>query len=248
MEPRKILSNLPIRYKIVIACTALFVPFAILAGALSYSVMRDALETRINFELHNATASTLNLVQTSVRLSIRNYLRSVAETNSEIVNSFYQQQLKGKLTETEAKTRATEVLLSQQIAKSGYLYCVDSKGTITVHPEAGVLGRKLSDVPFVSEQMRRKTGYTEYDWKNPGEPMARPKALWMTYFEPWDWIISATAYRDEFDQVVNIDDFRKSIESLQFMDSPVPGGISIPMEESRRRRPTGKSGGLRSHP
>ncbi len=182
-------------------------------------MMHKALTVQIDRELNNSTDSMRNLVQTSVRLSIRNYLRSVAEKNSEIVNLFYQQQLNGKLSETEAKARATEVLLAQEIAKSGYLYCLDSAGNITVHPEQGVLGRQLAEVPFVNEQMRRKNGYIEYDWKNPGDTKAKPKALWMSYFQPWDWIISATAYRDEFDQVVNIDDFRESIESFKLKGS-----------------------------
>ncbi len=219
---RKTFHNLPIRHKIVIACTALFVPFAILAGALSYSIMREALQSQINRELSNATESMINMVQTSVRLSIRNSLRSASEKNADIVRLFYQEQLSGKLTETEAKQRAVMVLLSQKIAKSGYLYCLDSSGTVVVHPEQGVLGQHLAEVPFIQEQIQRKNGYIEYDWKNPGDLQARPKALWMTYFEPWDWIISATAYRDEFDQVVNIEDFRKSINSLKFMTSGYP--------------------------
>jgi PAS domain S-box-containing protein len=219
MKFRRVLNNLPIRYKIVIACTALFIPFAIIAGTLSYSAMRDALESQINRELSNSTESMLNLVQTSVRLSIRNYLRSVSEKNRDIINHIYQQQLSGKLSEAEAKERAVDVLLSQQIAKSGYIYCLDSTGTVTVHPEQGVQGRALADTPFIGEQMRRKNGYIEYDWKNPDDAEARHKALWMVYFEPWDWIISATAYRDEFDQVVNIDDFKESIQSITFLAS-----------------------------
>jgi signal transduction histidine kinase len=222
MGTKKLFGDLPIRYKIVLACTALFVPFAILAGVFSYSVMSDVLETQINRELSNSTESMLNMIQTSVRLSIRNSLRSVSEKNADIVALFYQQQLSGKLTEAEAKEQAIEVLLSQRIAKSGYLYCLDSRGTVTVHPERGVLGRNLETVPFIKEQVERKNGYIEYDWKNPGDQQAKPKALWMTYFEPWDWIISATAYRDEFDQVVNIDDFRKSIEALKFSTSGYP--------------------------
>jgi signal transduction histidine kinase len=218
----KLLSNLPIRFKIVFACTVLFVPFAILAGTFSYSVMRDVLEAQINRELGNSTESMLNMIQTSVRLSIRNSLRSVSEKNADIVALYYQQQLSGKLTEAEAKARAVTVLLSQRIANSGYLYCLDSGGTVRVHPESGVLGQNLASVPFIQEQIQRKNGYVEYDWKNPGDLNPKPKALWMTYFAPWDWIISATAYRDEFDQVVNIDDFRKSIESLKFISSGYP--------------------------
>lgn len=224
---RNVFYNLPIRHKIFIACTALFVPFAILAGALSYSIMREAFETQITRELSNSTESMINMVQTSVHLSVRNSLRSVSEKSADIVRLFYHEQLSGKLTESEAKDRAIMVLLSQKVAKSGYLYCLDSTGTVTVHPEQGVLGQNFAEIPFIKEQVQRKNGYIEYDWKNPGDLQARPKALWMTYFEPWDWIISATAYRDEFDQVVNIEDFRKSINSLNFMTSGYPYVIDL---------------------
>ena len=36
------------------------------------------------------------------------------------------------------------------------------------------------------------------------------------YFEPWDWIISVSSYREEFRELVNVEDFRDSILSLQF--------------------------------
>lgn len=59
-------------------------------------------------------------------------------------------------------------------------------------------------------------GYIEYDWKNPGEVSARPKCLAQEVFEPWGWIISASAYKDEFDRLVKPqieDDLRRTIMS-----------------------------------
>ena len=38
----------------------------------------------------------------------------------------------------------------------------------------------------------------------------------MVYFKPWDWIISVSAYREEFHELVNVDDFRESVLSLRF--------------------------------
>ena len=38
----------------------------------------------------------------------------------------------------------------------------------------------------------------------------------MTYFKPWDWIISVTSYRKEFRELVKVDDFRQSVLSLRF--------------------------------
>ena len=44
----------------------------------------------------------------------------------------------------------------------------------------------------------------------------------MTYFKPWDWIISASSYREEFTQIININSFRKSILSIQFGKTGYP--------------------------
>lgn len=222
MWPRRILNSLPIRYKIILACTALFAPLALLAGGFSSTVMRDALEAQINRELSNSTELMISMVEVSVKLSIRNSLRTISEKNAEIVKLFYQEYLDGNLTEQEAKARAEAILLSQKIAKSGYLYCLDSKGIVVVHPEPELRFVDLSGIPFVADQVRNKNGYAEYKWKNPEDVEAREKAYWMTYFEPWDWIISASAYRDEFDQVVNIEDFRESFAALKSMNSGYP--------------------------
>ena len=62
----------------------------------------------------------------------------------------------------------------------------------------------------------KKRGYLEYDWQNPDEQSARPKALYMIPFEPWDWIISVSSYREEFKGLVNVDDFKKSVLDLKF--------------------------------
>ncbi len=37
-----------------------------------------------------------------------------------------------------------------------------------------------------------------YDWQNPGDSDSRGKIMGLTYFEPWDWIIIASAYEEDF--------------------------------------------------
>ena len=61
-----------------------------------------------------------------------------------------------------------------------------------------------------------KTGYLEYDWKNPEDDALKPKAMFISYFEPWDWVIAASTYREEFSELINISDFKESILSLTF--------------------------------
>jgi PAS domain S-box-containing protein len=64
--------------------------------------------------------------------------------------------------------------------------------------------------------IKRKAGYLEYNWKNPGDKKPRAKALYMVYFKPWDWIINVSSYRKEFASLVDIDDFRNSVLALSF--------------------------------
>lgn len=214
IRPR--IGDMPIRYRILVVCLAVFIPFALITGGLVYSMMRRALEEHIESELKNTSETVRAMVETSVRLSIRNYLRAVAESNLSIVKEIYGKHLRGDFTEAEAKRRAAEVIISQKIGLSGYLYCVTSDGTAVAHPDPKVQGRNFADVWFIKEQVKRKEGYIEYEWRNPDEKESRPKALSMAWFTPWDWIISATAYQSEFGKLVNTEDFKGNVEALKF--------------------------------
>ena len=177
---------------------------------------RNTIEKNIERELDNSNRSILNMVQIAADTSIRNHLRGVAEKNLDNVRFFYGKFKDGVLTEQEARKRAEEILLSQTIGKTGYIYCINSLGIITVHPNKELDGADLSRYRFIQEQKETKKGYIEYEWANPGEEAKRDKALYMVYFEPWDWIISVSSYRDEFKDLFGVQDFQKSILSLNF--------------------------------
>jgi hypothetical protein len=40
-----------------------------------------------------------------------------------------------------------------------------------------------------------------YSWKNPGDPQPRQKFAVFTYYAPWDWVISASAYQDDYSAI-----------------------------------------------
>lgn len=183
-----------------------------------YSLINDNLEKKIEAELANSSSTIMELVRMAVDVSVRNRLRAVAEKNLEIVTHYHQKALKGHISMTTAKQRARDALLAQRIGTTGYIYVIDSGGIIRVHPVKDNLGRDVTAFGFIRRQMAKHTGYLEYFWKNPRESNLRPKALYMSYFEPWDWIISASSYRDEFHQLVNAEDFKKSILSQRFGD------------------------------
>ncbi|MBV5319115.1 MAG: cache domain-containing protein, partial [Desulfobulbaceae bacterium] len=218
----KIFGNLSIKYKLLFGYLGVFIVFLTLGGLVIYPVVRQVIEANIESELNNTTKAILSMVRTATDVSIKNYLRAVAEKNLDVVESFYQIYQQGGMSETAAKEQAVAVLLSQRIGDTGYIYCLDSKGTIQVHPVAALLNADLSRYDFIQEQLQRKEGYIEYNWKNPGETEERPKALYMSYFKPWDWIISASSYRQEFNRLIRIDTFRDSILSLHFGKTGYP--------------------------
>jgi PAS domain S-box-containing protein len=209
-------SDLRIRYKLLVSYATVFILSMSLGSYIIYTFVRQTIEAGIESELENSTNTILNMVRTAANVSIRNHLRAVAEKNREIAQAIYERWQAGEIGETEAKARASRVMLSQTIGKTGYIYCIDSFGKVLIHPEQALLGADISRFDFVREQKARKMGYLEYDWQNPGEDHPRPKALYMTYFEPWDWIISASSYRSEFRQLIDVTDFEEGILSLSF--------------------------------
>ena len=212
----KMLYSLRIRHKLLLSYSFVFVLCMSLGFIFLYSIVRSNIEASIESELKNTTTTILNLVKTSAAVSIKNYLRAIAEKNIEIVSFYFDQYKKGKFTEKEAREMAANVLLSQTIGESGYIYCLDSHGNVVVHPQSALLNVNVSQYDFIKEMLREKKGYMEYDWKNPGETEARPKALYMLYFAPWDWIIAVSSYRKEFKGLVRVEDFEKSVLALRF--------------------------------
>ena len=212
----KFFRNLSIRSKLLAGYLTAFTVFFLIGGTLLYHITRNTIEANIESQLNNSTKTILNMVKSTADASIRNYLRAVAEKNKDIVTHFYRMYRRGIIGENEAKQLAASSLLSQRIGTTGYIYCIDSKGIMQVHPVKAVVYSDLSKFDFVKKQQEKKEGYIEYDWKNPGELKARPKALYMTYFREWDWIISASSYREEFITLININDFKDKILSLKF--------------------------------
>lgn len=213
---------LPIRFKLFVVYSACFTLLTITASVIIYRYVKQTIETGIESELTNSTAALVNMVSSAADASIKNYLRAVAEKNRMVAEHYYSKQIRGILSEKEAMQAASEVILSQVIGKTGYTYCLSSRGIMKVHPRKELLDADISGYAFAKEQITRKEGYLEYDWKNPDEVVESPKALYMTYFAPWDWIVSASSYKTEFTFLVNVHDFRDKILSMRFGETGYP--------------------------
>jgi PAS domain S-box-containing protein len=117
----------------------------------------------------------------------------------------------GILTVEQAQNQAVGLMLSRKMGTQGYICILDGSGRVVKHPKKQLEGLDISDHAFVREMVARKKGYIEYDWQNPDDAALRPKALYLEYFAPWDWMITVSAYRKEFTALMEIRDFEKGI-------------------------------------
>ncbi|ABQ25623.1 cache domain-containing protein [Geotalea uraniireducens] len=110
-----------------------------------------------------------------------------------------------------------EKIKGKQVGKTGYIFCMDSKGNFTVHPDGegkNFYGAKDSDGNhFIREMCLNKSGWIRYPWKNAGEKAPRMKIVKYAYFQPWDWIVAVGSYEDEFYQEAK-DIKRRILESM----------------------------------
>ncbi len=106
----KFFRNLNIRAKLFGGYSAILILSLLILSSLIYSLMRTTVESGVERELKNSTIAILNTVRTTASVSIKNYLRSVAEKNLEIVESIYARQLAGEISESAAKFEAVDTL------------------------------------------------------------------------------------------------------------------------------------------
>ncbi len=109
-----------------------------------------------------------------------------------------------------------QAIYNIKIGKTGYLFVLDSQGHYVISEKGKRDGQDISQSKdsdgnlFVQDIVAQAlaldkggVGQTRYTWQNPGEPEPRMKVARIMYFEPWDWVIGAGSYEDEFLDAAN---------------------------------------------
>ncbi|MDA8430147.1 MAG: Cache 3/Cache 2 fusion domain-containing protein [Geobacteraceae bacterium] len=93
-------------------------------------------------------------------------------------------------------------ILAKKVGATGYIFCMNSTGTLTIHPDEEGKNvfdaRDSSGFPFIREMCEKKRGWIRYPWKNVGSMTPRMKIVHYEYFKPWNWIVAVGSYEDEF--------------------------------------------------
>lgn len=112
-----------------------------------------------------------------------------------------------------------DALTEITVGKSGYVYVLgsqgDQRGSYVVSQKGQRDGENLWDAKdsdgrlfiqsIIAKGITTKDGRAEmetYPWKNPGDTTARTKFVAITQFAPWNWVIGAGAYEEDFADVL----------------------------------------------
>ncbi len=217
-----LLRSLPVRFKVLVGGALPLLVVTGFGGLVATYHLQRAIGRQLDQGLRTTSGLIAGMVDTAAETTIRNHLRSVAETHRAHAEHLLAEVRAGRLKEVEARRRCLELLQAHRVGKTGYLYVIDPDGWVQAHPTARYIGTNTSHFPYVKQQLQLGRGYMEYEWLNDGESAPRAKALYMVPFEPWNWIISATSYREEFASLLDIEDFRAAIQSLRLENGGEP--------------------------
>ncbi len=208
---------------VVTATVPLVLAIVLLVASLGFLIWQDSMQS-----MESRTRMLHEAVDTALREGIVGYLR--AKTESAISTIATIEDEWADLDENRIFGLIQRHLLATRVATSGYLYVIDGDGLVVIHPDAETQGRVIPDVEPVATQLDVKNGYLEYTWQNSFEPLPEPKALFMAEHSPRGWIVSATAYRDEFIDLVD----RDRLAALVTPDGGLAANYSVVVDHDGR--------------
>ena len=185
-------------------------------GVALYVVTYRTTTRLLEQNLHRTTDTVAGFIEEVATTSVTSYLRASVDRVQDLVAGNYRQYASGKVSEAAAKREIFRELSALRVGETGYAYILDTNGFMVYHPSPGLNDRPAPSGGPLADQLRMREGYLEYTWRNPEEATAQAKAMYMSFFAPWHWILTATSYRREFDSLVNPESFRDYVLSLTF--------------------------------
>jgi methyl-accepting chemotaxis protein len=137
-------------------------------------------------------------------------LAALVESAQGIVNSYYTLSQSGKMSEADAQREALARLATMRYGDTGYVFVMDSKPLVLMHPvQPDLVGKVLNDykdpdgnLVFVSIVEAAKAtghGFALYRGRLPHSQVTARKLTASSHFVPWDWTIASGVYLRDID-------------------------------------------------
>ncbi len=133
--------------------------------------------------------------------------KNKSESAIGVIQFFYDLSLSGKLEVSKAKEYAMNTLRSATFGENGYFWINSGEGFLLMQPytpeRVGINQINWTDTKgqFIFREFIEKAkgggGWVEYYWPKPNTEEDYPKISYVSYFEPWDWVLGTGVYLDD---------------------------------------------------
>ncbi|OKH87575.1 methyl-accepting chemotaxis protein [Thalassospira sp. TSL5-1] len=118
----------------------------------------------------------------------------------------------GDISEEDAKKQALDIVSGMRYDGDNYVFVMDAKGTIIMHPiTRSLVGKDTNDIRDVNDKAfltnlisaakKGDGGYVNYVWAKPDNSGTAPKLSYARSFKPWGWILTTGIYVDDVDSI-----------------------------------------------
>ncbi|HEY3596737.1 MAG TPA: methyl-accepting chemotaxis protein, partial [Paraburkholderia sp.] len=137
-------------------------------------------------------------------------LVNVVDSAQGVVNGYYALSQAGNLSAADAQREALARLGTMRYGDAGYLFVIDSKPVVLMHPTLPqMVGKPVGDfkdpdgkllyMMIVDAVKADGHGFAEYRGRLPGTETALPKVSYAVRFAPWDWTITSGVFVRDID-------------------------------------------------
>ncbi|RYG24311.1 MAG: HAMP domain-containing protein, partial [Burkholderiales bacterium] len=157
--------------------------------------------------------ASLLCLNNAMREEIADRTRKTVEVAHSVVGHYHDEQVAGRMTETQAQEAARATLKRLRYGEEDYFWINDMRPNMVMHPTNPKLdGTDISqNVDADGVRMFQKMvdvvraegeGFVSYQWNKPNEQQASPKISFVKGFAPWGWVIGSGVYTDEIAALV----------------------------------------------
>lgn len=224
----KKLNDISIKWQLIVLCLVLISIPIVALGTISYQSAREEILVSVEANLNSQSLAWEKIIDEHI-LQVVDIDEREDRMIRDQINFISLSALKSFSHNSMSVDDIFNHISDLQVGKSGYVFILNSKGDYVVSKDRlrdgeNIWNAKDSDGIYfiqkmITEGKKLKSDETyiiEYPWKNAGETGARMKIASITYYEPLDLIIGASAYYSDF----KIDDV------LQTMQEEVKEDIS----------------------
>jgi len=201
--------------KLLLAFSCVYLSFTLTFGVIVYFSAKTFLEASIDQRMERTLVSVRTIVETSIDNAVKNYLRLIAEQKFNSAQTIFKVdylpriQVIKTLTEVDVPVGVSQYIMTDEgdlLSPYGNFgthesiwQLTDSRGQFFIQ---GITSRAY----YLQEN---QTSYNHH-WQDDSKTINV-----FSYFPPWQWVMVASARRQDLLHLINSTDFRDEVDSLK---------------------------------